>query len=329
MTNFRQIANTNAGFLLLEAVVTVGILASLILFALYQSNMAFGSMQKQRSSASRDKIVSTVERYAMLLSGLRNSLLHTANADLSLCTTPIYSFVPFVHGDCVNGVLRPLQLYGPVVKFDADGAVDAVTSSAISDGPGHPGLFNSWGEPCGPGMPSSSLCPFEVTTEWKPQCPLDSATSLPALVCDVAEIIEIKYSIAVAKGVTDPSFAHFSKVTGSVAVQVYDITGLKPSIDATVIPMPPPPPPPTPTPIPDPFATPIPGPAPTPIADTNSPNPIDMQPSTPSSPTPTPIPYVPASCPGNTVRTGPKMCSCPPGESLVNPAAGICKRISI
>jgi hypothetical protein len=264
-----------------------------------------------------------------LPSTIRNSINRQGDKlpDLLACTTPIITFAPGLAGDCQHGAMRPFLLFSPIVT-----SVDVadLSSGSIAGPPNLPGRYDLMGAACLDDSKATPNCPLEAIVQFRALCPSKTPGGAPEASCDVAESIEIIYSVGQAAGLKEVGdlggLGQLGKVEGRSLVDVKSVTGLDPSLDPMIIPPPPPPPI-----VADTSA----------ITDTStntgtSGNTGDGSGGGSSGSTDSgqnqaqtekpPLP--PVKCAGNSIQVGPYSCACPKGWVLVDPIRGMCKRLS-
>jgi uncharacterized membrane protein YgcG len=316
-----------AGFTLVEAMLCMALIGSFVYYGTTYFTQSHAQLRAARSIGSRDKIRSTIERYASLISALRISSIQSANSELLNCMTVPMSFLPNEPGtNCDGRKWYDFDLYPPIV----DPSTGKVSSSgAVSGGPGTPGRFNVRGEACPTGASVSPDCPLEVTTEWKPQCPPQPGTALPAQQCAVPELMLVKYLIAKAAGANPAAedVKSFQTMSGVVATRWMDLRNTTPSLTKIYIPPPPPPPPPGGSSSGS-SGSGSSGSGSTGSGSSGSGSSSSSASSSGSSGNAPPPPPAPISCPGDTIQSGAYACACPAGLQLVN-KQGKCAVVSI
>jgi prepilin-type N-terminal cleavage/methylation domain-containing protein len=222
------------GFTLAEVMLTVGLIAAFVLLTMNFTGLISKNTNLTRNTSTKNRILSTVREIAGLPAALRVSMRASSsgvavNPDLLACAggNPPNS--------CKTGIKYPLTLYSPVILRTATGGILGVQPITSPENSANPMRLDTFGAPCTTAGPD---CPLLVTTSFKAQCgpaPLP-ATPLsplnlefvPLTDCTVADVVEVTYNVQLDPSLesTHPELAAFiSKASGSVVVQVRDISG--------------------------------------------------------------------------------------------------------
>ena len=276
------------------------------------------NLRTDRGVSVRDSVLKIVAATVGTPSSLRNSYVHSMNANsnpmLSNCVSANTTFIqppakpPVALQDCDATKSYPLYLYPPFYSYDQING--RISSSGNIAGPaGVPVLYDVNGVPCSIPPGATQYCPVQLTSAFRPQCPTLVPLGPPVAHCDVADLIAVDITVAAVPGAKPPPgqvAVNFPTVTDTFVIPVSDISGATPSIDAEVLP-------------------PVPSPSPTP-----SPTITGGGGGGGGGPPPTyPIPPPPLKCPGQTYQAGPNTCACPAGQTLVDPVNGICQSVGL
>jgi hypothetical protein len=327
------IIKNQKGIFMLGELIALGIVMTMIHVAMNYFDNSRRHGQLSNVVASRNKVLSTMKTLVPLPSTLRNSINRQGDKlpDLFACTTPIVTFAPGLAGDCQHGAIKPFILFSPIVTSVN---VADLASGSIAGPPTQPGRYDLMGAACIDNTKATPSCPLEAVVQFRALCPPSVPGGAPAPTCDVAESIEILYSVGQAEGLKEVGdlggLGQLGKVSGRSLVDVKSITGLSPSLDPMIIPPPPV----------------------TSTTSTSTSTSTDTSTSTSGSTTTSgtsgtsdgssgtstssgststtteSTPPPPITCAGNTVQVGPYSCACPGGWVLVDPVQGMCKRIS-
>lgn len=228
------------GLTLIDVVLMLSLLS--IGMAVVLSYVGFTSKRNSLmvAASTRDRIWTGVRMMAGMPAAIRNSARASSpdgtqpvNLELRNCINGVQK------NQCVSGLESGFALYSPVLNLDEDGkpiGIQQVTAAL-----GESALrVDTAGFPCTKDSPG---CIFLLSSSFKPHCaPENLPAVLPAnllnpnvfagtLTCTVADFIEIKFFIEVAKDAPAESAELAAAVagkTGSIFLSVKDISGNDP-----------------------------------------------------------------------------------------------------
>lgn len=299
------------GFAILEimlALALAAVLMSSLMFSRDREDKSRGVVQNQ---ASFNRVTEVVRLYVAEPGTVRNSLNRPRNEALTACLTW------GVRDDCATSVdFQNLDLYGPL--YSAAATVDDIVLRS-EDVPPTPVIppagrsrFDLNGAPCGwragtGDLGPSPACPFEGFVKFRVQCPYPAQippATAPAARCDVAEIVELQYTVQIARDLSAKdrqALGEFGPNVGMVSTQTKYVTGMV-----------------------DPGTSSPPDLALRWLSWGGSDGQLIPVPSPTVAPSATP-PRLRAACPGATLATpDERYCLCPAGLTLVHPDQGLC-----
>ncbi len=297
---------SNSGFGFVDTLISLTCLLLLVLSTVGYFSRTLKAEAPTRAGSSRDKIHSTIQTLAGMATSIRVSMQRPGNEALANCLQVKVVFDPDEPGDCnADNTYVPFTLYDPV-QTASGGA--GMSSGEVAGKDSSPVRYDQMGIVCSSGA-TASECPIEVRTWFKPQCPPKSPSLTPSTVCDVAEVIEVKYEIREPAS-TNLSGIKFRTIAGSLVTMGEDISYPAANNPVYIDPKTLIPPPADPSPLPAPGSGPV------------------VSSGPPPTPAPPPPPPPTVTCVGDTIQIAPLVCACPPGEVLTNARKGKCSKLS-
>jgi prepilin-type N-terminal cleavage/methylation domain-containing protein len=186
------------GFTLLEAMMAMGILSIGLLAMTSSMGILFASDSRLDLVDVRDEILSQFRRGTLSSDMLRTSALVGPNDFLKKCL--------------IDSILCDSTEAFPITIYSAGGL------RKISGPPSAPERYRRDGAVCNDPSANNEKCPFEVVTEFRPQCRPDLSVTLepPDTCAGDPEFIEIFYSIKTRQ----VKVGKLSDFKGSVIIEI-------------------------------------------------------------------------------------------------------------
>ncbi len=234
-----MIRRDERGFTLIEAMITIGLLAVLMLASITNYDTYKTQNNMVRTSVATDRIMASVRTFAKMPAALRNSA--RASLDGQRINPDLYACVSGVPANgCKNGGTEtPFTLYSPLVALDALGNPSGIHPVSAPSESTKPARYDAFGSPCQQAGPT---CPIQVFTSFKAQCPpkplagpvpvvLTPDLMQPMPTCTIAVHISVTYTVQLDPDVVAdfPSLGVLSRpVSGTVTTPVILISGNTP-----------------------------------------------------------------------------------------------------
>jgi len=231
-----NLKKNSCGFTLVEVMIALALISVFVFIVLDYSSVLGKHTNLNRSSSTRNRILSGIRDLAGMPASLRVSMRASSggvaiNPKLLACAGGNPA------NDCTTGEEIPFTLYSPIIQRDSSGAILGIVpiSAPYKIPITNPMRIDTYGAHCSVASPS---CPLMVFTSFKAQCgpppmpliPLSPITLefVPRDKCTVADVIEVTYYVLLDTTVEgyDPALISFlTPAQGSVVVPVVAISG--------------------------------------------------------------------------------------------------------